>query len=57
MKNFFAELTRNDETYCYCVEAYVEGLFEQLIGKAPNVEESSCLGKSGPYCEYRVSLP
>jgi len=57
MNNFFAEMTYNEETYCYCVEAYVTGLFEQLIGRSPAIQKTKCSGKGDSYCEWHLSLP
>jgi len=55
--NLFAEMYQDDSTYCYCVEAYVSGVFEQLIGKPPVIRKTKCLGKGDPYCEWYLSLP
>lgn len=55
--NFFAEMYQDDSTYCYCVEAYVSGLIEQLVGKAPEIRKTKCIGKGDMYCEWHASLP
>ncbi len=55
--NLFAEIHQGDSTYCYCVEAYVSGIFEQLTGVAPEVHETKCLGKGDPYCEWTLKPP
>lgn len=55
--NLFAEMCHDDETYCFCVEAYVSGLIEQLTGKTPAVRQTKCMGKGDPYCEWYLSLP
>ena len=55
--NIFAEMYHDDSTYCYCVEAYVSGIYEQFIGKPPKVRKTKCLGKGDMYCEWYLSLP
>ncbi len=55
--NLFAEIYQGDATYCYAVEAYVSGIFEQLIGVIPAVEKTKCLGKGDPYCEWILKPP
>ena len=50
--NLFAEMYQNDSTYCYCVEAYVSGVIEQLLGKTPEIRKTKCIGKNDPYCEW-----
>jgi hypothetical protein len=52
--NLFAEMYQDDSTYCFCVEAYVSGIFEQLIGVAPEIHKTKCLGKGDPYCEWNL---
>jgi predicted hydrocarbon binding protein len=54
--NFFAEIFQDDVTYCYCVEAYVTGVIEQLMGKVPEIRKTKCAGKGDMYCEWHVSL-
>jgi predicted hydrocarbon binding protein len=55
--NLFAEMFQDDSTYCYCVEAYVSGIFEQLIGVAPEIAKTKCLGKGDMYCEWTMKSP
>ncbi len=55
--NIFAEMHHDSETFCYCVEAYVSGLVEQLMGKTPDIHKTKCLGKGDRYCEWHLSLP
>ena len=55
--NLFAEMHQDDSTYCYCVEAYISGIFEQLIGKPPIIRKTKCLGKGDPYCEWTLKPP
>lgn len=55
--NIFAEMRQDSETFCYCVEAYVSGLIEQLMGKTPEIHHTKCLGKGEQYCEWYISLP
>ena len=55
--NLFAEMYHEDSTYCNCVEAYVSGVYEELIGVPPKTLKTKCLGKNDPYCEWRFRLP
>jgi predicted hydrocarbon binding protein len=55
--NLFAEMYQDDSTYCFCVEAYVSGIFEQLIGVAPEIHKTKCLGKGDSYCEWSLKPP
>ena len=55
--NIFAEIFQDDSTYCYGVEAYVSGIFEQLIGVAPQAQKTKCLGKGDMYCEWHLKPP
>ena len=52
--NFFAELRSGEVTYCYCVEAYVDGIYEQLLHKTPKIKKTKCIGKNDPYCEWHM---
>jgi predicted hydrocarbon binding protein len=52
--NLFAEMYQDLGTYCYCVEAYISGIFEQLIGVPPEIHETKCLGKGDMYCEWTL---
>ena len=53
--NFFAEISSEDSTCCCVVEAFVEGLFKGLMGEKPKIEETKCIGKNDPYCEWRIT--
>jgi predicted hydrocarbon binding protein len=55
--NIFAEMCEEHSTYCFGVEAYVSGIFEQLIGVPPQIRKAKCLGKGDPYCEWYLSPP
>ncbi len=55
--NLLAEIHHDDETYCFCVEAYLNGLIEQLTGKTPAIRKTKCLGKGDLCCEWYISLP
>jgi predicted hydrocarbon binding protein len=50
--NIFAEMSDDGSTYCNCVEAYVVGVYEQLLQRTPKIEKTKCIGKNDPYCEW-----
>jgi len=41
--NFFAEIRKEESTYCNCVEGFVSGRYEQIIGKAPKIQKTKCV--------------
>lgn len=49
--NFFAEMRNDDATYCNVVEAYVSGVYEQLLQKTPKITKTACIDKGDAYCE------
>jgi len=55
--NLFAEMYHDGSTYCNCVEAYVNGVYEELMGVTPETQKTKCIGKNDPYCEWRFRLP
>ena len=55
--NLFAEMYHEQDTYCHCVEAYVSGIYEELLGVTPEIQKTKCIGKNDPYCEWRFRLP
>jgi len=55
--SLFAEMVHDGSTYCNLVEAYVSGLYEQLIGVTPETQKTKCAGKNDPYCEWCFCLP
>jgi predicted hydrocarbon binding protein len=52
--NFFAEMHNEHGTYCNCVEAYVNGAYEQLMHKTPETTKTRCTGKGDAYCEWHM---
>ena len=52
--NIFAEIGDEGATYCNCVEAYVDGIYEQLLHKTPKIKKTKCIGKNDPYCEWHM---
>jgi predicted hydrocarbon binding protein len=52
--NFFAEMRNEEGTYCNCVEAYVNGAYEQLMRKTPEITKTKCIGKGDAFCEWHV---
>jgi predicted hydrocarbon binding protein len=52
--NFFAEMRHEQGTYCNCVEAYVNGAYEQLMHKTPETIKTRCIGKGDAYCEWQM---
>jgi predicted hydrocarbon binding protein len=57
LNNLFAEIFHNDSTYCSCMEAYISGVYEQLIGDIKEIRKTKHIGKNDAYCEWRFSLP
>lgn len=53
--NFFAQMHNEGETYCNCVEAYINSVYEQLTLKTPETKKTKCIGKNDPYCEWHIS--
>jgi predicted hydrocarbon binding protein len=53
--NFFAEIQCDGSTYCYCVEGFVAGMYEQIIRRSPQIEKTKCVGNGDPYCEWQIS--
>jgi predicted hydrocarbon binding protein len=54
--NFFAELCDEEPSCCNCVEGFVSGIYEQIIHKAPNIQQTKCVEKGDPYCEWQMTL-
>ena len=56
--NFFAEIRNEateEKTYCNIVEAYVNGMYEQIMLKPPQIKKTKCIGKKDPYCEWHLA--
>jgi predicted hydrocarbon binding protein len=54
--NFFAELCGEKSACCSSVEGFGSGVYEQVIGKTPNIKQTKCATKGDPYCEWQMSL-
>jgi len=55
--NFFAEIkNKEEETYCTCIEGFVVGMYEQIMGKTPELKKTKCIANEDPYCEWHVTL-
>jgi predicted hydrocarbon binding protein len=54
--NFFSELCGNELAYCSCVEGFVSGIYEQIIGNTPNIKKTKCVEKGDLYCEWQMTL-
>src|SRR3990170_2041703 len=52
--NLFAEMRHEGSTYCNCVEAYVNGMYEQLVHQTPETTKTKCVGKGDAYCEWSM---
>jgi predicted hydrocarbon binding protein len=53
--NFFAEIQHDGLTYCYCVEGFAAGMYEQIMHKSPKIEKTKCVGNGDPYCEWQIA--
>ncbi|HLC00063.1 MAG TPA: hypothetical protein VJL33_01915 [Candidatus Bathyarchaeia archaeon] len=53
--NFFAEMRNDETTYCNVVEAYVSGVYEQLLLKSPKIIKAACIDKGDAYCEWQMT--
>jgi predicted hydrocarbon binding protein len=53
--NFFAEMSNEESTYCNCVEAFVNGIYKQIMHIAPETKKTKCVGKGDPYCEWHFA--
>jgi len=38
------------------MEGFVSGVYEQIIGKTPNIKQTKCGIKGDPYCEWQMAL-
>jgi len=54
--NFFAEIHNGQPTYCNCVEAFVGGVYKQLLHKIPKAKETKCIARNDPYCEWHFTV-
>ena len=53
--NFFAEMRNEENTYCNVVEAYVSGVYEQLLLRTPKIIKTACTDKGDAYCEWYMT--
>ena len=54
--NFFAEIKNKEETtYCNCIEGFVSGMYEQIMGKTPEIKKTKCVADGNPYCEWHIT--
>jgi len=55
--NFFAEIKNKEETtYCNCIEGFVSGMYEQIMGKTPEIKKTKCVADGDSYCEWHMTL-
>jgi predicted hydrocarbon binding protein len=50
--NAFARAQHSQVPSCYFVKGYLEGLIETLNGRHATSEETKCMAKGDPYCEF-----
>jgi predicted hydrocarbon binding protein len=53
--NFFAQINYQKWTACDYVKGLVTGIYEQMANETPKVEETKCIGKGDPYCEWQIT--
>ena|SRR3989339_292399 len=53
--NLFAEMRNEENTYCNVVEAYVSGVYEQLLLRTPKIIKTACTDKGDAYCEWYMT--
>jgi predicted hydrocarbon binding protein len=54
--NFFAELKSEKVMYRSCIEGFVFGMYEQIIGKTPKIQKTKCVADGDAYCEWQMTL-
>ena len=54
--NAFARGQHSQTPSCYFLKGYIEGLIETLTGKHATSEETKCMAKGDPYCEFQITL-
>jgi predicted hydrocarbon binding protein len=54
--NFFAELKSEKAMYRSCIEGFVSGMYEQIIGKTPKIRKTKCVVDGDAYCEWQMTL-
>lgn len=54
--NAFVRGIRSQTSSCYYIKGLLEGIFEQLTGKHAKSEETKCMAKGDPYCEFILVL-
>jgi predicted hydrocarbon binding protein len=54
--NFFAEFCGGEESACCsCVEGFVSGLYEQIMGKTPIIKRTNCVVNGDPCCKWQMA--
>jgi predicted hydrocarbon binding protein len=53
--NFFAEIGHGEKTFCNYVGGLMAGMYEEMMHKTPNIQETKCFGKGDPYCEWQLT--
>jgi predicted hydrocarbon binding protein len=54
-ENAFARGQHSSFPSCYFLKGYMEGLIEKLTGKHATSEETKCMTKGDPYCEFQIT--
>jgi predicted hydrocarbon binding protein len=54
--NIFAEMRYKESTYCTYVGGLLSGVYEGFLHACPKVEETKCIGRGDPYCEFLLTL-
>jgi predicted hydrocarbon binding protein len=54
--NAFAREQHSPMPSCYFIKGYLEGLIETLTGKHATSEETKCMAKGDPYCEFQITI-
>jgi len=54
--NAFARGQHSQTPSCYFVKGFIEGLMETLTGKHATSEETKCMAKGDPYCEFQITI-
>jgi predicted hydrocarbon binding protein len=54
--NAFARGQHSQTPSCYFVKGYLEAMMETLTGKHATSEETKCMAKGDPYCEFQIII-
>jgi predicted hydrocarbon binding protein len=55
IRDNFAQINYQKWTACDYVKGLVTGIYEQMANETPKVEETKCIGKGDPYCEWQIT--